>query len=54
MPQTGTTNGHAHMYDLNAKRTKPFDGHDHEIPTSGNRTGPGGEDDHRHVLPDRP
>ena len=52
MPQTGTTNGHAHMYERHDLRTQLFNEHDHSIPPegSGNETGPGGHDDHKHEL----
>ena len=50
MPQTGTTNGHAHLYEIGDSRTQVFDDHDHSIPDEGNRTGPGGHEDHDHSL----
>lgn len=40
MPQTGTTLGHAHLYDTDADRTEAFEDQYHDIPTGGKQTGP--------------
>ena len=60
MPQTGTTLGHAHLYDTNADRTEAFEDQYHDIPAAGKRTGPSrnirtGEviDEHDHELKER-
>ena len=55
--RTGETNGHDHLFSLDADSTDPggSDDHSHPLPRDfvgeDLRTGPGSEDDHDHVLP---
>lgn len=62
MPQTGTSDGHAHIFERDAKRTRVFGDHYHRIPSSGTRTGPAvnirtgqaeEDDSHTHSIPGR-